>query len=53
MVHIIDEYNISKKCYNCWQNIKNIKINQNFEFYLLAHFTIRHMFLHIFTPLYT
>ena len=26
---LIDEYNTSKKCCNCWQDVENVKINGN------------------------
>ena len=33
---LIDEYNTSKKCCNCWQDVKNVKINGNSKFRLLG-----------------
>ena len=33
---LINEYNTSKKCCNCWQNIENVKINGNSKFRLLG-----------------
>lgn len=33
---LIDEYNTSKKCCNCWQDIENVKINGNSKFRLLG-----------------
>jgi len=32
---LIDEYNTSKKCCNCWQDVENVKINGNSKFRLL------------------
>ena len=32
----IDEYNTSKKCCNCWQNVENVSINGNKKFRLLG-----------------
>jgi hypothetical protein len=33
---LINEYNTSKKCCNCWSNIENVKINENTKFRLLV-----------------
>jgi hypothetical protein len=33
---LIDEYNTSKKCCNCWQDVENVKINGNSKFRLLG-----------------
>lgn len=33
---LLDEYNTSKKCCNCWQNIENVSINGNKKFRLLG-----------------
>jgi hypothetical protein len=33
---LIDEYNTSKKCCNCWENVENVKINGNSKFRLLG-----------------
>ncbi len=33
---LINEYNTSKKCCNCWQDVENIKINGNSKFRLLG-----------------
>ena len=33
---LIDEYNTSKKCCNCWNDIENVEINGNKKFRLLG-----------------